>query len=111
MGKSVLQEYDTAAEAKESSRVVQKSTRAAPTSLASYQDSSLSEDRPIRAAPTGTYQEDDIRGGMDEGPGLGEYEEEAGPASMQFPAGQHPLEGVANLASLPAPKDIKGLQR
>jgi hypothetical protein len=66
----------------------------------------LSEDRPIHAAPAGTYQESDIRGGVD-----GADNDDGAAAATEFPPGEHPLEGVANLASLPAPKDITGLQR
>jgi hypothetical protein len=86
--------------AKDSQRQQQQSSRSQP-----YQDTSISEDRPIRAAPTGAYQESDIRTGMDGG----EYDDNA--PHNEFPPGQHPLEGVPHLSTLSSPKDITGVQR
>ena len=73
--------------------------------LTNYDDISISEDRPIRAAPTGNYKE------VDDG-GAGGFDDEANEQpDNQFPPGQHPLEGVNNCTTLPSPKDLAGLSK
>jgi hypothetical protein len=68
-------------------------------------------DRPIRPKASTTYSDMD--------PALGESEDAAdrerggagGGALERFPPGQHPLEGVSNLADLGSPEELAGKSR
>jgi len=78
-----------------------------PNSIASLPDELLpGGDRPIRPKQRSYAEDKDVT--------LGEVYDDEPPSRFReenFPPGQHPLEGVANIADLPSPEDLQGKAR